>query len=412
MTNTSAAPPASPKAPAATILGVARNPVTRYRRQVVAGIAVVVIVVFAIALMIGFRPPHPAPKQAADTNTTPSGASLAGPDFGGLAKSYSDPNAIGQAPLPTTLPGAQGPAGAVPPAAAPAPALTPDEQQSRDMARSARTASPFFAQGAEGGQVGAQAPPLAAYGPSPPPAAAPAAAAPAGAGAAQRVLPASAVQNMQDLKQAFVDNASTQKGDYVVGAYQHPISPYEVKAGSIIPAALVTALNSDLPGEIIAQVTEAVYDHATGRTILIPQGARLVGRYDSQVAYGQNRALIVWTRIIMPDGRSIDLGGMTGADLAGASGLQDQVNTHIGPMTKAIALSTAITVGGAIAENSAARSSGNLVLSDAAGGVSSQASQVGQRFVDRELNRQPTIMVRPGWPLTVLVSKDLVLEPY
>ena len=411
MSNTSAAPPA-PKAPAAAILGVARNPVTRYRRQVVAGLAVVVIVIFAIALMIGFRPPRPAPKPTTDASTTPSGASLAGPDFGNLAKSYGDPNGpVGQAPPATTLPTAQGAAGAAPARAAAAPSLTPDEQQSRDMARTARTASPFFAQGADGGQARASAPPQSAYA-YPAPAPAPGAPTPASAGSGQQMLPASAVQNMQDQKRAFIESASTAKADYVAGGELHPISPFEVKAGSIIPAALVTALNSDLPGEIIAQVTQSVYDHATGRTILIPQGARLVGRYDSQVAYGQNRALIVWTRIIMPDGRSIDLGGMTGADLSGASGLHDKVDTHIGAITRAIALSTAITIGGAVAENSAARSSGNLVLNDAAGGVSSQASQVGQRFVDRDLNRQPTIIVRPGWPLTVLVSKDLVLEPY
>lgn len=216
---------------------------------------------------------------------------------------------------------------------------------------------------------------------------------------------------MQESKRAFVADAG-QREIYVPDAYRRPLSPFEVKAGSIIPAALITALNSDLPGEIIAQVTEGVFDHATGRTLLIPQGSRLVGKYDSQVAYGQNRALIVWNRIILPDGRSIDLGVMTGADLAGASGLADTVNGHIGPVTRAIALSTAVTVGGAIAQNASARSSGNLVLNDAAGGVSSQASQVGQRFVDRELNRQPTIMVRPGWPFTVLVSKDLLLEPY
>ena len=92
----------------------------------------------------------------------------------------------------------------------------------------------------------------------------------------------------------------------------------------MIPAALITAINSDLPGEVIAQVTEPVYDHATGRTVLIPQGSRLIGQYDSQVAYGQERALIAWNRVIMPNGRSINIGSMTGADLTGASGLHDR----------------------------------------------------------------------------------------
>ena len=101
-----------------------------------------------------------------------------------------------------------------------------------------------------------------------------------------------------------------------------------MKAGTVIPAALITALNSDLPGEVIAQVTEPVYDHVTGRTVLIPQGSRLIGQYDSQIAYGQQRALIAWNRIIMPDGRSINIGSMSGADLSGAAGLQDRVDDH------------------------------------------------------------------------------------
>jgi type IV secretory pathway VirB10-like protein len=415
MSQTAPAGGPAPKAPAAAILGVPRNPVTRYRRQVVAAIAVTILVAFVIALLIGFRPPKPVAKGPSDPDKTATpGGSLAGPDFGTLAKSYGDPNGpIGQAPPVTGLPASEtaGPASAPGSPARAAP--TPEQQQARDMAQSARTASPFFAPGAgAGGASPSAAPAAAAPSYTFPAPATPATSASGQTGAsADRMLPASAIQNMQDQKRAFVETAG-QKNDYVAGAYQHPISPYEVKAGAIIPAALITALNSDLPGEIIAQVTEGVYDHATGRTLLIPQGARLVGKYDSQVAYGQNRALIVWTRIILPDGRSIDLGVMTGADLSGASGLADQVDSHISPMLRAIALSTAITVGGAIAENSAARSSGNLVLNDAAGGVSSQASQVGQRFVDRELNRQPTIKVRPGWPLTVLVSKDLVLEPY
>jgi type IV secretory pathway VirB10-like protein len=418
MSETASAGGPEAKAPAAAILGVPRNPVTRYRRQVVAAIAVTVLVVFVIALMIGFRPPKPVAKGPSDPDkTATSGASLAGPDFGTLPKTYGDPNGpIGQAPATTSLPGAEGasPSGAAAGAAPAKAPPSPDQQQAIDMARTARTASPFFPHGADGGPTAtAAANPQGGSSPGyalPIPGSIPTTG-PTGQRAGEPMLPASAVQNMQDQKRAFVEGTG-QKTDYVPDAYRHPVSPFELKAGSIIPAALITALNSDLPGEIIAQVTEGVYDHATGRTLLIPQGARLVGQYDSQVAYGQNRALIVWNRIILPDGRSIDLGVMTGADLSGASGLADQVDSHISPMMRAIALSTAITVGGAVAQNSAARSSGNLVLNDAAGGVSSQASQVGQRFVDRELNRQPTIKVRPGWPLTVLVSKDLVLEPY
>jgi type IV secretion system protein VirB10 len=205
----------------------------------------------------------------------------------------------------------------------------------------------------------------------------------------------SPLKTLQDLKHDFIANGSDPV-DYVAAPYRAPASPYEVKAGDIISAALLTAINSDLPGEIVAQVTRNVFDHSTGRRLLIPQGARLLGHYDSQVAYGQSRVLIVWNRIIMPDGRSINIGSMTGGDGQGASGLADRVDAHIGPLARAIALSTAITAGGLVAQDAATRSQSGLVLTDSAGGVSAQASQAGQRFIERDLGRQPTITVRAG----------------
>ena len=143
-------------------------------------------------------------------------------------------------------------------------------------------------------------------------------------------------QNGQGEKRQFA--AGSRADDYLANPLRDAISPWEVKAGTIIPAALITAINSDLPGEVIAQVTEPVYDHATGRTVLIPQGSRLIGQYDSQVAYGQSRALIAWNRVIMPNGRSINIGSMTGADLTGASGLQDQTDGHFWQLARGVAL--------------------------------------------------------------------------
>ena len=409
MTDTAPAAPA-PKLPARSVLGVSRPAVTRYRPQIIAIGAVTLLLIFTIALMIGFSPRRPpAAKTEADASKT-TGAALAGPDFGGLAKSYADPNgSIGSAPGLAGLPPPEGslaapatPAAAAAPPVPPRP-IDPAIQQARPLSLAALASNPFFGGAPEAHAVAPWEAPPPRFGATP---------------AAEGVQPTpvrspapDTSPNLQGQKVEFVA-AAGRADDYVAATYQFPRSPFEVKAGSIIPAALITALNSDLPGEIVAQVTQNVFDHATGRTILIPQGARLVGRYDSQVAYGQSRALIVWTRVIMPDGRSLNLEAMTGADLAGASGLSDRVDPHIGPLTRAIALSTAITVGGAVAENARARSSGNLVLSDATGGVSAQASQVGQRYVDKELNRQPTIKVRPGWPLVVLVSRDLVLAAY
>ena len=196
------------------------------------------------------------------------------------------------------------------------------------------------------------------------------------------------------------------------GRLQPASSPWEVKAGTIIPAALITAINSDLPGEVIAQVTEPVYDHASGRTLLIPQGSRLIGQYDSQLAYGQSRALIAWNRIIMPDGRSINLGSIAGADLTGASGLQDRTDAHVWQLAKGIMLSTIFSVDAASAQDAGARSSGGLVHTRPAHGISPARQQAGQRVTERELNRQPTIRIRAGWPLRVIVNKDMILAPY
>jgi type IV secretion system protein VirB10 len=393
------------KVSAMSILGAARPPVTRYRPALLAGCGLIVGGVLAVALVIGLAPPHP--KVRKEETTPVDGAAQKGPDFGTMAKSYGDVvGPLTEGPPLATLPTAD-PSSPAPTTSASPAATTPDEQQAQDLGRAARTAGLFFA-GANGGEAGAES----AKAPSPPPLD-PAAAllAPATLGTAATQDASAATASAVAMHERFLASSSS-GSDYVTAPYVRPRSPFEVKAGDIISAALLTELNSDLPGEIVAQVTEPVFDHASGRHILIPQGARLIGRYDSQVAYGQSRALIVWTRIIMPDGRSLDIGTMIGSDLGGASGLADRVDSHIGPLTRAIALSTAITVGGAIAQNASARSSGTLVLNDAAGGVASEASQAAGRFIDKDLNRAPTIRVRQGWPLTVLVSRDMVLEPY
>ena len=299
---------------------------------------------------------------------------------------------------PTSLP----PAGTLPAAAGqtqagPAKPVDPAVQQARDQALAARGANPFFGGGPAPAQDAQATPGLTQL---------------AAAGAPPAEAPAADVQpaNGQGGKRQFLASAKTD--DYLASPLREPESPWEVKAGTIIPAALLTAINSDLPGEIIAQVTEPIYDHATGRTVLIPQGSRLIGQYDSQIAYGQERALIAWNRIVMPNGRSINIGSMEGADLAGASGLKDRVDGHFWQLARGILLSTVFSVGAASAQDASARSSGSLVLNSAGTGVSTEAEQVGQQITSRDLNRQPTITVRSGWPLRVLVNKDMILAPY
>jgi type IV secretion system protein VirB10 len=217
-------------------------------------------------------------------------------------------------------------------------------------------------------------------------------------------------QNGQDRKLAFVNTApdhSTMSSDHVAA----PVSSYVVQAGNIIPASLITGIRSDLPGQITAQVTENVYDSPTGHFVLIPQGTRLIGIYDSQVASGQSRVLLVWTRLIMPNGRSIVLERQTGADSAGYSGLEDEVDNHWGAMFRAALLSTLLGVGSELGSTTGTGSNSDVITA-LRRGSSDSLNQTGQKVVQQNLNIQPTLTVRPGFPVRVIVNRDLVLEPY
>lgn len=189
---------------------------------------------------------------------------------------------------------------------------------------------------------------------------------------------------------------------------EDPITPFEIMAGTVIPASLITGVNSDLPGTVIAQVTQNVYDSVTGQYVLVPQGAKLIGRYDSVIAFGQSRALLVWSRIIYPDGASIIIDNMPASDVAGYAGLADKVDFHTFRLLKGVALSTLLGVG---TELSFGDVESDIVqaLRESA---QTSANQTGQKIVQRNLDIQPTIKIRPGWPLRIIVHKDLVLRPY
>ncbi|HML83379.1 MAG TPA: TrbI/VirB10 family protein [Thiomonas arsenitoxydans] len=219
-----------------------------------------------------------------------------------------------------------------------------------------------------------------------------------------------AIQNRQNQKEAFLakdGNAATRNA----GNLQPPASPYTVMAGTIIPAALVTGINSDLPGQIIAEVTQPVYDTATGRYLLIPQGSRLIGRYDSQVAFGQRRVLLVWLRLVLPDTSSIALDKLPGIDPAGYAGLEDGVDWHWNRILAGAALSTLLGVSSELAVSNQGNVNGNTVIAlrDSA---QDTANQVGQEITRRNLSIQPALTVRPGFPVNVMVNKDLMLRPY
>jgi type IV secretion system protein VirB10 len=219
---------------------------------------------------------------------------------------------------------------------------------------------------------------------------------------------ASRSQNRQSDKEAFLTQAAA-VDPYLSKPLLNPISKYELKAGSVISGALLTAINSDLPGEVIGQVTENVYDSATGNYLLIPQGAKLLGKYQSLVSNGQNRALMVWQRLIYPNGNSIVLDGMPGTDETGASGLADKVDYHLDKLVEATALTTALAYAGNLARNpnSSSGNNGNDVVGDT---VAQQANRIGEKIIDRELDVQPTITIRQGWPLRVLVNKDMIFR--
>lgn len=212
--------------------------------------------------------------------------------------------------------------------------------------------------------------------------------------------------NHQQRKNDFLDS---KPDDAIYNPYQlqSPISPYQVMAGTIISASLITGLNSDLPGRVIAQVTQPVYDTVTGQYMLIPQGSRLLGKYDSVVAFGQERALVVWQRLILPDGSSIIIDNLPATDRAGYAGLEDKVDFHTWQLIKGIALSTLFSVGAELAFDD----DSDLVRAIQRGSQNS-INRAGQRIVEREINIQPTITIRPGYPLRVIVHKDIILRPF
>lgn len=209
-------------------------------------------------------------------------------------------------------------------------------------------------------------------------------------------------------QQRKLDFSRSGSGDTNPHALVSAASPWMLAAGTIIPASLVTGLDSDLPGMVVAQVSEPVFDSVTGRTILIPQGARLIGSYDSVVAFGQRRALLVWQRILFPDGASIRLDNVPASDLAGYSGLEDRIDRHSWQLLKGVALSTLLGVGTEVPLGSGG---GDLVRAIREA-TQRSAANAGNQMVSKSLDVQPTIRVRPGWPVRAILNKDLVLRPW
>lgn len=369
-----------------------RPRVTRLSRKVLITLGAVSALAIAGALGYALQTHNKGQsgQELLSTQNRPSAEGLAGlpKDYTGLPRQAP--------PLGPPLPGDLGKpilnAGAAPNTVPPGAAPDPEAQRRAQELEAARVSRLFTQTSQQSPAVGQVLPNTSGA------SAAPAATPPVDAGSAQ---------NMQDRKTAFL-NASTDKRTISPDRLEAAASPYVVQAGTVIPAALITGIRSDLPGQITAQVTEAVYDSPSGKYLLIPQGAKLIGQYDSSVAFGQSRVLLVWTRIIMPDGSSIVLERQPGADIEGYAGLEDEVDNHWGMLFKAAVLSTLLSVG---AEAGTSQDENNLVQAIRSG-ASNSISQTGSQIVQRQLNIQPTLTIRPGFPVRVIVTRDLVLTPY
>jgi type IV secretion system protein VirB10 len=363
-----------------------RPSVARVSRKVLLGLGTVAALGVCGALFLALRPQlRGTGSELYNTSNRMTADGLANlpRDYTGLPKPVPQ--------LGSPLPGDLGPpianAGAPAPGMpTPAASLTPEQQRIAQEQEAARTSKLFAI--TDSGQAASAVAPVSAGG---------------------RAVPAVAgSSDVTDHKLAFLDG-NVDRRTVSPDRVEPPASPYVLQAGAVIPATMLTGLRSDLPGQVTAQVTEDVYDSPTGRFLLIPQGARLVGQYDAQIAFGQTRALLVWTRLIMPNGRSIILERQPGADAAGYAGLEDEVDNHWGMLFKAAILSTILSVG------SEAGMSGNNNGSLAEAiqqGMSQSINQTGQQVVSRSLGMQPTITIRPGFPVRVMVTHDLVLEPY
>ena len=194
-----------------------------------------------------------------------------------------------------------------------------------------------------------------------------------------------------------------------------PRSPFELRAGFVVPATLISGINSELPGQIMAQVSQNVYDTPTGKHLLIPQGSRLVGMYSSDVAYGQSRVLIAWQRIVFPDGKAMDIGSMPGGDGAGYAGFKDQVNNHYFRVFASAFLMSGVTAGIAMSQDDGSNSvngrpTASSAMSEALG---QQLGQVTAQMIAKNLNIAPTLEIRPGYRFNVIVTKDMTFsKPY
>ena len=359
--------------------------VTRLSRKVLAGAAAVALVGIGGSLIYALQTRDPG-KSGDELYSTDNRATADG--LAGLPRDYTGP-VLGPAlpgDLGRPIVSAQNQGQPVVPPAMATPQVDAEEQRRLAELEAARTSQVFFQAGpvSTSASVGMTSPGLAGVGTGAQP----------------------GTQTAQDRQLAFL-NAPVDRRTIAADSIMAPASPYVLQAGAVISAALITGIRSDLPGQITAQVTENIYDSPTGRILVVPQGTRIIGEYSNDVGFGQRRILLVWSRLIFPNGRSIVLERQPGADTQGYAGLEDGVDYHWWDLAKAAGLSTLLSVGAELAVDDqdpllrAIRNGGQDTINDA-----------GQQIIRRQLNIAPTLTIRPGFPVRVIVTRDLVLEPY
>jgi len=393
----------------------------------------------AVAFVVAFSPKPKQSKEAEEKPAEPVSASNRAEVLNALPGDYSDaakrraqevpqlgppmPGEIGQMQLEAQR-AAAAQAGQPMPAGAPAynnPQYTAQQQfyaqqelERLKRAADARSASPGFGRGGSAGGAGTGGA-LTAGAPLSPDELlrqnlfAQAGGAPAATGLDNKAARDDA--NRQDDKRDFLRNERADSHVLAQGV-QGPATPTVISAGTIIPALFLTGINSDLPGQITAQVSQPVYDTPTGRHVVIPQGSVLIGTYDSRVTFGQNRVLLVWQRLRFPNGASLNLEGMPGVDMSGYAGVRDKVNNHWGKLITSVVLSSTLSAAVAVAEGDSFSSFERDAGQAASQGAAQAINQAGGQIVQRSLQIQPTLEIRPGQRVAVMVNKDLALPPY
>ena len=359
--------------------------VTRLSRKMLASVAAVALLGIGGALIYALqtRGPGDGGEELYSTANRQTADGLAG-----LPRDYTGP-VLGPA-LPGDLGrpilSAQNAGQPVAPPVVPTPGVDEAEQRRRAEEEAARVSTVFFQsrQGSPAAATPGAMPGLAGFDPS----------------------GTTGQPTAQDKQLAFL-NAAADRRTVTPDRVTPPASPFVLQAGAVISAALITGIRSDLPGQITAQVTENIYDSPTGRILLVPQGTRIIGQYDNNVQFGQRRVLLVWNRLILPNGRSIVLERQPGADTQGYAGLEDGVDYHWWDLAKAAGLSTLLAVGAELAVNDE-----NRLLSAIRTGGQDTINDAGQQIDRGQLSVPPTLTIRPGFPVRIIVTRDLVFEPY